>query len=70
MVDGLKLDSPMDLAFPSACSRSNVCQVEIYWSLPGRGLGSGGETDLQRSVLADIFGCPVVSGDDLITPAR
>jgi 50S ribosomal subunit-associated GTPase HflX len=27
-------------------------------------------TDLQRSVLADIFGCLVVSGDDLITPGR
>ena len=27
-------------------------------------------TGLQRSVLADLFGCPVISGDDLVLPGR
>lgn len=27
-------------------------------------------TDLQRSVLADMFSCPVISGDDLAAPGR
>jgi 50S ribosomal subunit-associated GTPase HflX len=27
-------------------------------------------TDLQRSFLADMLGCPVVTGNDLVTPGR